>query len=44
MPLSRIGSSPSFARPDWIAMSVVAHMAFGVVCVVFAGRALRRRP
>ena len=41
MPLSRIGSSPTFARLDWIAMSVIAHMGFGVICVVFAKRALR---
>jgi hypothetical protein len=40
MPLSRIGQSPSFAHPDWIAMSVLAHMLFGVTCVVFARRAL----
>lgn len=41
MPLSRVGRSPSFAHPDWIAYSVVAHMLFGVVCVWFARRALR---
>jgi hypothetical protein len=41
MPLSRVGASPSFRHPDWIAMSVVAHMVFGVVCVLFARRALR---
>lgn len=40
MPLSQIGRSPSFAHPDWIAMSVLAHMLFGVICVVFARRAL----
>jgi len=43
MPLSRIGSSPTFAHLDWITMSVVAHMVFGIICVVFAGRALRSR-
>lgn len=42
MPLSRVGRSPSFDHPDWIAWSVLAHMLFGVVCVVFARRALRR--
>ena len=41
MPLSRVGASPSFNHPDWIAYSVVAHMVFGVICVVFARRALR---
>jgi|SRR5690606_13868936 hypothetical protein len=41
MPLSRVGASPSFAHLDWIAMSVVAHMVFGVICVWFARRALR---
>jgi len=41
MPLSRVGRSPSFAHLDWIVLSVMAHMAFGVVCVVFARRALR---
>lgn len=43
MPLSRVGRSPSFAHPDSIAVSVVAHMVFGVVCVVFARRALGAR-
>jgi len=43
MPLSRIGSSPTFAHLDWITMSVVAHMVFGIICVIFAGRALRSR-
>ncbi|MBU8977900.1 MULTISPECIES: DUF1440 domain-containing protein [unclassified Lysobacter] len=42
MPLSRVGRSPSFAHPDWIAYSVLAHMLFGVICVLFARRALRR--
>ena len=41
MPLSRVGASPSFKHPDWIAMSVLAHMAFGVVCTLFARRARR---
>jgi hypothetical protein len=41
MPLSRVDASPSFKRLDWIAMSVVAHMVFGVVCTLFAKRARR---
>ena len=41
LPLSRVGRTPSLAHPDWIAWSVLAHMAFGVVCVLFARRALR---
>lgn len=41
MPLSRVNATPSLRHPDWIAMSVVAHMVFGVVCVLFARRALR---
>jgi len=41
LPLSRVGASPSFNHPDWIAMSVVAHMVFGVVCTFFARRARR---
>lgn len=40
MPLSRVGRTPSLAHPDWIVLSVLAHMVFGVVCVVFARRAL----
>jgi hypothetical protein len=44
MPLSRIGRSPSFAHPDWIALSVLAHMLFGLICVAFARRALRADP
>lgn len=41
MPLSRVGRSPSFAHPDTILYSVLAHMLFGVICVWFARRALR---
>ena len=41
LPLSRVGRTPSFDHPDWIAWSVLAHMAFGVMCVWFARRALR---
>lgn len=43
MPLSRVGRSPSLAHLDSIAASVVAHMAFGIVCVAFARRALGAR-
>jgi hypothetical protein len=42
MPLSRVGASPSFKHPDWIAYSVLAHMIFGTICVLFARRALPR--
>lgn len=41
MPLSRVGASPSFKHLDWIAMSVLVHMAFGVMCTLFARRARR---
>jgi hypothetical protein len=40
LPLSRVGRTPSFEHPDWIAWSVLVHMAFGVACVLFARRAL----
>lgn len=43
MPLSRVGASPSFKHPDWIILSVIAHMVFGVICVWFARRALGGR-
>lgn len=43
MPLSRVGRSPSFEHPDSIAAALAAHLVFGVACVVFARRALRRR-
>ena len=39
MPLSRVGASPSFKHLDTIGMSVVAHMVFGTICVLFARRA-----
>jgi hypothetical protein len=42
MPLSRVGRSPSLANPERIAVVVAAHMVFGVICVLFARRALRR--
>ncbi len=41
MPLSRVGASPSFKHLDTIGMSIVAHMVFGTICVLFARRALR---
>jgi len=41
MPLSRVGASPSFKHLETIAMSVVAHMVFGTICMLFARRALR---
>ncbi len=43
MPLSRVDASPSFEHPDSIFYSVIAHMVFGVICVLFARRALRPR-
>ncbi len=41
MPLSRVHASPSLAHPYWIGFSLLAHMVFGVLCVLFARRALR---
>jgi hypothetical protein len=41
MPLSRVGGSPTFKHPDWIAYSVLAHLVFGTIAVLFARRALR---
>lgn len=41
MPLSRVDASPSFEHLDTMAMSVVAHMLFGVACTLFARRARR---
>ena len=41
MPLSRVDASPSFKHLDTMAMSVLAHMLFGVMCTVFARRARR---
>ncbi len=41
MPLSRVNASPSFKHLDWIAYSVIAHMLFGTVAVLFARRALQ---
>lgn len=42
LPLSRVNATPSLKHLDWIAWSVLAHMLFGVICVAFAKRALRR--
>lgn len=42
MPLSRVGASPSLEHPGRLVPVVIAHMVFGVACVWFAGRALRR--
>lgn len=41
MPLSRVAASPTFKHPDWIVYSVLAHMVFGLIAVIFASRALR---
>ena len=41
MPLSRVDASPSFRHLDTMAMSVAAHMLFGVMCTLFARRARR---
>jgi uncharacterized membrane protein YagU involved in acid resistance len=42
MPLSRVGAHPTLQHPDWIVLSILAHMVFGVACVLFARRALQR--
>jgi len=42
MPLSRVHAHPTLAHVDWIVLSIAAHMVFGVVCVLFARRALQR--
>lgn len=41
MPLSRVDASPSLEHPGRLVPVVVAHLAFGVVCAWFAGRASR---
>lgn len=41
MPLSRVDASPSFEHLGTMAMSVAAHMLFGVACTLFARRARR---
>lgn len=43
LPLSRVGSTPSLKHLDWIMLSIVAHMVFGVICVLSARRALQWR-
>jgi hypothetical protein len=43
MPLSRVDAHPTWKHPDWILFSVIAHMVFGVICVLFARRALQAR-
>lgn len=42
MPLSRVDAHPTLKHPDWLIYSVLVHMAFGMVCVLFARRALQR--
>jgi hypothetical protein len=41
MPLSRVGRAPSLEHPERLVWVVLAHLMFGVVCVLFARRALR---
>lgn len=41
LPLSRVNATPSLKHLDWIVLSIIAHMVFGVICVLFARRALR---
>jgi len=41
MPLSRVDAHPTLKHPDWIVFSLIAHMVFGVICVVFSRRALQ---
>lgn len=43
MPLSRVGRAPSLEHPGRLVPVVVAHLVFGVLCVLFARRALRGR-
>ncbi len=43
MPLSRVDAHPTLKHPDWIILSIIAHMVFGAVCVLFARRALQGR-
>lgn len=43
MPLSRVHAHPTWKHPDWIILSVLAHMVFGVICVLSARRALQRQ-
>jgi hypothetical protein len=39
LPLSRVHAHPTLAHVDWIVLSILAHLVFGVICVVFARRA-----
>lgn len=39
LPLSAAGM-PTFDNVPWVASSIVMHMVFGVICVVFARKAL----
>jgi hypothetical protein len=43
MPLSRVGATPSFSRPWPIVLSVLAHIVFGTIALLYARRALRMR-
>ncbi|MEO8460650.1 MAG: hypothetical protein ABI451_08985, partial [Dokdonella sp.] len=40
LPISRVGRFPSLQHIDWIVLSILAHMVFGVICVYFSRRAL----
>ncbi|MEP6634077.1 MAG: hypothetical protein ABJA62_07695 [Luteimonas sp.] len=41
LPLSRVDATPSFKHLDWIVWSILAHLVFGTICVLYARRALR---
>ena len=41
MPLSLVDAHPTLKHTDWIIYSVFAHMVFGMICALFARRALR---
>lgn len=43
LPLSRVAAHPTLKHLDWIILSIVAHMVFGVICVLFARRALQQQ-
>lgn len=43
MPLSRVGRAPSLEHPERLVPVIAAHLVFGVLCVLFARRALRGR-
>lgn len=42
LPLSAAGM-PSFDNVPWVASSIVMHMVFGIMCVVFARKAIDAR-